>query len=147
MGSQGRLGAQKTYRRKTVNSTKGSIASWLPLPLAHFNSYLPCVPPCLCASHSSKHLFTASFCRPEYRESQLSGTCQSQASEGSKTPPNMDVVLEVADAFIFDPLWATLLPAASSQRPVANATFSSFKEEPTAYALPHATWQIGRAHV
>jgi lathosterol oxidase len=53
----------------------------------------------------------------------------------------MDVVLEIADAFIFDPLYATLLPAASSQHLVANATFSSFKEEPTAFARPLAAWQ------
>lgn len=52
----------------------------------------------------------------------------------------MDVVLEIADSFIFDPLYATLLPARAPSWP-ANATFSSIKQEPTSYALPHATWQ------
>jgi lathosterol oxidase len=53
----------------------------------------------------------------------------------------MDIVLEIADAFIFDPLYATLLPSAAPKALVANATYSSFREEPTGYALPHATWQ------
>ncbi|KAL6706691.1 c-5 sterol desaturase [Coniothyrium glycines] len=52
----------------------------------------------------------------------------------------MDIVLEIADTFIFDPLYATLLPAhASAATP--NATFSSLRQEPTAYALPPTTWQ------
>ncbi|KAJ5021038.1 hypothetical protein J3E73DRAFT_355145 [Bipolaris maydis] len=51
----------------------------------------------------------------------------------------MDVVLEVADTFIFDPLYAKLLPAYPAAL-VANATLSSIREEPTAYARPHATW-------
>jgi lathosterol oxidase len=53
----------------------------------------------------------------------------------------MDIVLEIADTFIFDPLYATLLPGASSTSAVANATYSSFREEPTGFARPHATWQ------
>jgi lathosterol oxidase len=51
----------------------------------------------------------------------------------------MDVVLEVADTFMFDALYAALLPVHSSS-PVANATFSSLKEQPTAYTAP-TTWQ------
>jgi|TARA_R110002003_G_scaffold48_37_gene4249 lathosterol oxidase len=54
----------------------------------------------------------------------------------------MDIVLEVADTFIFDPLYATLLPGARPQALTANATYSSFKEEPTGFAQPHATWQF-----
>jgi hypothetical protein len=54
----------------------------------------------------------------------------------------MDIILELADTFIFDPLYATLLPAAQSPTGFGgNATFSSRKEEPTGYAVPHATWQ------
>jgi lathosterol oxidase len=54
----------------------------------------------------------------------------------------MDIVLEIADTFIFDPIYAKFLPgAAQSQSFVANATYSSLKEEPTAFAYPHATWQ------
>jgi lathosterol oxidase len=52
----------------------------------------------------------------------------------------MDVVLEIADSFIFDPLYATLLPAHTSSL-AANATLSSIREEPTGFAFPHATWQ------
>lgn len=53
---------------------------------------------------------------------------------------NMDIVLEIADTFIFDVLYAAALPA-HALSPAANATFASIKAEPTAYALPHATWQ------
>lgn len=52
----------------------------------------------------------------------------------------MDIVLEIADTFIFDPLYANLLPAQSASH-VANATLSSIRQEPTAFAVPHATWQ------
>jgi len=52
----------------------------------------------------------------------------------------MDIVLEIADTFLFDPLYATLLPT-SAPAFAANATLSSVKEEPTGYASPHATWQ------
>ena len=52
----------------------------------------------------------------------------------------MDIVLEIADTFIFDPLYATLLPAQTAAF-TANATLSSIRQEPTSYALPHATWQ------
>jgi lathosterol oxidase len=52
----------------------------------------------------------------------------------------MDVVLEIADAFIFDPLYAKLLPAYPAAF-AGNATLSSIREEPTAYTRPHATWQ------
>lgn len=58
----------------------------------------------------------------------------------------MDIVLELADTFIFDPLYATLLPAAQpSTSFAANATFSSIREEPTSYAVPHTTWQYAPA--
>jgi len=53
----------------------------------------------------------------------------------------MDIVLEIADTFIFDPLYASLLPAASPQSIGANATYSSFRETPTSYAVPKPTWQ------
>ncbi|USP78549.1 Delta(7)-sterol 5(6)-desaturase [Curvularia clavata] len=52
----------------------------------------------------------------------------------------MDVVLEVADSFIFDPLYAKLLPAYPTAF-ATNATLSSVREEPTAFARPHAAWQ------
>jgi lathosterol oxidase len=52
----------------------------------------------------------------------------------------MDIVLEIADTFIFDYVYSSLLPA--SRIPLAaNATFSSIREEPTGFALPAATWQ------
>ena len=53
----------------------------------------------------------------------------------------MDIVLEIADSFIFDPLYAKILPAASSHAFASNATYSSIKAEPTSFAVPHATWQ------
>lgn len=49
----------------------------------------------------------------------------------------MDIVLEIADSFLFDPFYAALLP----NHAAANATLSSYGGEPTSYALPHATWQ------
>ncbi|KAF1851142.1 uncharacterized protein K460DRAFT_303010 [Cucurbitaria berberidis CBS 394.84] len=52
----------------------------------------------------------------------------------------MDIVLEIADTFLFDPFYATLLPAHAPSLK-ANATFSSPRHEPTSYAIPHATWQ------
>ncbi len=52
----------------------------------------------------------------------------------------MDIVLEIADTFIFDPLYATLLPA-HAPSPIANATFSSLREEPTGFTRPHNSWQ------
>ena len=52
----------------------------------------------------------------------------------------MDIVLEVADTFIFDHIYSSLLPA-TIPLPTSNATFSSIKEEPTGFALPAATWQ------
>lgn len=52
----------------------------------------------------------------------------------------MDIVLEVADTFVFDHIYSSLLPA--SVAPLsANATFSKIKQEPTGFALPTATWQ------
>ena len=51
----------------------------------------------------------------------------------------MDIVLEIADTFIFDHLYSNLLPA--SDTPLAgNATLSSIREEPTGFAHPGATW-------
>ncbi|EAT83541.1 hypothetical protein HBI56_233060 [Parastagonospora nodorum] len=52
----------------------------------------------------------------------------------------MDIVLEVFDTFLFDPIYATLLPAAS-QSLAPNATYSSFREEPTSFVKPHSSWQ------
>lgn len=52
----------------------------------------------------------------------------------------MDIVLELADTFIFDHIYSNLLPAANTPL-AANATFSSIREEPTGFALPAATWQ------
>jgi lathosterol oxidase len=51
----------------------------------------------------------------------------------------MDVVLEVADTFMFDAFYAAILPTQSSTL-TGNATFSSLKEQPTAYTAP-TTWQ------
>jgi hypothetical protein len=53
----------------------------------------------------------------------------------------MDIILEIVDTYLFDPLYAKLLPGASPPSFGANATYSSFKAEPTSYAVPHATWQ------
>lgn len=51
----------------------------------------------------------------------------------------MDIVLEVLDTFLFDPIYATLLPA-NTPGSAPNATFSSMREVPT---LPPTatTWQ------
>lgn len=54
--------------------------------------------------------------------------------------PAMDIVLEVLDTFVFDPIYATLLPAAS-QSLAPNATYSSLREEPTSFVKPHSSWQ------
>jgi hypothetical protein len=63
----------------------------------------------------------------------------------TKCPPPlaMDIVLEIVDTFIFDPVYAKLLPGvgASLSTSGANATYSSFTAEPTSYTIPHATWQ------
>ena len=53
----------------------------------------------------------------------------------------MDVVLEVFDTFLFDRLYASLLPASliqfakSSVKHVATSTFSSMREVPTAHSF------------
>lgn len=52
----------------------------------------------------------------------------------------MDIVLEIADTFIFDPLYAAVLPAYTPSF-TPNATFSSIRQEPTGYALPPTSWQ------
>ena len=57
----------------------------------------------------------------------------------------MDIVLEVIDTFLFDRLYATLLPASSVNaakaaiKDAATSTFSSVREMPTAY---HAASQF-----
>ncbi|CAI6333444.1 unnamed protein product [Periconia digitata] len=51
----------------------------------------------------------------------------------------MDVVLELCDTYVFDPIYAALLPAQTPSL-LPNGTFSSVKEVPT--NLPHAsTWE------
>jgi hypothetical protein len=62
------------------------------------------------------------------------------APKGSTTPA-MDIVLEVVDTFIFDPLYAKLLPGVTPSPFGANATYLSYKAEPTSFTVPHATWQ------
>lgn len=45
----------------------------------------------------------------------------------------MDIVLEVFDTFLFDPIYATLLPASGSNafNTPPHSTFSSMREAPT----------------
>jgi Delta7-sterol 5-desaturase len=47
----------------------------------------------------------------------------------------MDIVLEVFDTFLFDPIYATLLPAQTAPF-AANATLSGLKGEPTGFVSP-----------
>ena len=59
----------------------------------------------------------------------------------------MDVVLEIFDTFLFDRLYAAVLPASrpSSSHPVAKdatATFSSMRELPTAIARTNQLFQL-----
>ena len=59
----------------------------------------------------------------------------------------MDIVLEICDTFLFDRLYAALLPAStpSSSRPFikdATATFSSMRELPTAIARTNRLFQL-----
>lgn len=51
----------------------------------------------------------------------------------------MDIVLEVADTFIFDHVYSHFLPASSAPL-AANATVLSIRVEPTGFALPAAAW-------
>ncbi len=54
----------------------------------------------------------------------------------------MDVVLEIFDTFIFDRLYAKLLPAfppPALQTNTANATFSSIRQAPIGYVYEHAS--------
>lgn len=51
----------------------------------------------------------------------------------------MDIVLEVADTFLFDHIYSTILP--SHPPASANATLSSIIHEPTGFALPAIKWQ------
>lgn len=67
-------------------------------------------------------------------------TATSGSGRITATTTSMDIVLEIADTFIFDHAYAKFLPVVTSPL-AANATFSSIKEEPTAFALPAATWQ------
>jgi Delta7-sterol 5-desaturase len=59
----------------------------------------------------------------------------------------MDIILEVADTFVFDRLYATVLPATSTSsfsqyvKHVATSTFSSMREMGTQVALPQYTFQ------
>lgn len=53
----------------------------------------------------------------------------------------MDIILEITDTFLFDRLYATFLPTApdtvaynSLKHASPNATFTSLREVPTAYA-------------
>lgn len=51
----------------------------------------------------------------------------------------MDVVLELADTFVFDRVWATLLPAKTAlTHHNASATFSSMREGAT--LVPQQKW-------
>lgn len=52
----------------------------------------------------------------------------------------MDIVLEVADNFIFDHIYSHLLPAFITTL-AANATVLSIREEPTGFAVPATAWQ------
>ena len=51
----------------------------------------------------------------------------------------MDIVLEVADTFLFVHIYSTILPSYPLAR--ANATLSSITHEPTGFVLPAITWQ------
>jgi lathosterol oxidase len=51
----------------------------------------------------------------------------------------MDIVLEVADTFLFDHIYSTILPSCHPQE--ANATLSSTNHEPTGFVMPVVTWQ------
>lgn len=52
----------------------------------------------------------------------------------------MDIVLEVFDTFLFDPIYATLLPAGAAQF-APNGTFSSMRELPTVLPSAAASWE------
>jgi lathosterol oxidase len=51
----------------------------------------------------------------------------------------MDIVLEFFDQFLFDPIYATVLPAKVPYF-APNATYSSLKETPTAFPTP--AWEF-----
>ena len=54
----------------------------------------------------------------------------------------MDLVLELFDTFLFDPIYATLLPAHTTSF-APNATFSSMREVPTGTPyIPQSTWEF-----
>lgn len=58
----------------------------------------------------------------------------------------MDVVLEVLDTFLFDPIYATLLPADATSsvsqyvKSMATTTFSSMRESSTGIVSPQKLW-------
>ena len=63
----------------------------------------------------------------------------------------MDIILEVFDTFLFDRLYAALLPgstpvAAKSVVRDATATFSSRREGPTAVARTNQLFQLEPSH-
>lgn len=53
----------------------------------------------------------------------------------------MDIVLEAADRFLFDRLWATVLPAQTPVARNATATFSSMREGATLIPQKSWTWE------
>jgi Delta7-sterol 5-desaturase len=58
----------------------------------------------------------------------------------------MDIVLEIFDSFVFDPIYATLLPAGSTSpvskyvQSIATSTFSSMRESSTGFLLKQREW-------
>ena len=52
----------------------------------------------------------------------------------------MDLVLEFSDKYIFDYIYATLLPLDAAPRFHPNGTFSSIRVSPTTY--PVSTWEF-----
>jgi lathosterol oxidase len=51
----------------------------------------------------------------------------------------MDIVLEVADTFLFDHIYSTILPSHAPQE--ANASLSSITHESMGFIMPKITWQ------
>ncbi|KAF2750302.1 hypothetical protein M011DRAFT_396746 [Sporormia fimetaria CBS 119925] len=58
----------------------------------------------------------------------------------------MDIVLEGFDTFLFDPLYAYLLPAKSASF-AANATYSSLREAPTPYSASKWEYQPASQYI
>ena len=54
----------------------------------------------------------------------------------------MDVILEIADRFVFDRFWSTVLPAAtSSTAHNSTATYSSIREGATLFPKQKWAWE------